>query len=212
MAFSSSNPLDRLEVVCRVAALTVVAEIPPVDIITAMTTATGIADFNITGNRARVAGLAPEIEVCTVDLEACLQGVVELPARPVGRNVAKTAIGAEFPLVGVIIKMTIDTGFGRIPESGGFMTIAAHRVFVRSDKRKDRQPVIEQHIFCPAGLVVALATSFAELVLVRIIVLVARIAIRFEKDFMDRLDVAVSADEIGMPAEQRKIRFNLMLE
>ena len=72
--------------------------------------------------------------------------------------------------------------------------------------------MIEPYVLGPGDFVVALATNLAELTLVRIIILVTGIAIRLKKDLMGRLRVAISANEIRMPAEQREIRFNLMLE
>jgi hypothetical protein len=61
--------------------------------------------------------------------------------------------------------------------------------------------VIEPYVLSPGDLIVALTTNLAELTLVRIIILVTSIAIRLKKDLMGRLRVAISANEVRMPAE-----------
>lgn len=97
-------------------------------IVATMTTAAGPAELDIAFHWTCVADFALQLHMRPVDLEARLQVVIEIPARPVGRTVTKTAIGAEFLLVGIILKVTIDTGFRRIFEPGGLMTICALRI------------------------------------------------------------------------------------
>jgi hypothetical protein len=110
--------------------LTVGTKFTLVCIVATMAATAGPAELDTAFHRTGVADFAPQLEVCPIDLEACPQVVVELPTCPIGRAVAKTTIGAEFLLVGIILKMTIHTGFRRIFEPGGFMTIPARRIFV----------------------------------------------------------------------------------
>ena len=110
--------------------LTVGTKFTLVCVIATMAATAGPAELDTAFHRTRVADFAAQLKVCPVDLEACPKVMVELPACPVGRAVAKATIGAEFLLVGIILKMTIHTGFRRIIEPGGFMTIPAQRIFV----------------------------------------------------------------------------------
>ena len=158
------------------ATLTVVAEIPVMHVVTAMTATAGVAHLQVS------------------------------------RAVAGSTIGAELSLMNVVVTMTIDAGFRCIIEARRLVAIRAVRITVGPDQRERGQSMVKQHIDRPAALVVTPATGLAELILMRIIILVTAVTICFEKNFMDRLDVAIAANEIGMPAEQRKTRFHLMLE
>lgn len=183
------------------ATLTVVAEIPVMHVVTAMTATTGVAHFDCAGHRTRMAGFAAQIEVRTIEFKGCPAIVVKIPERPVSRAVAGSTIGAELSLMNVFVTMTIDAGFRCIIEARRLVAIRAVRIAVRPDQRERGQSMVKQHIDRPAALVVTLATGLAELILMRIIILVTAITICFEKNFMDRLDVAIAANEIGMPAE-----------
>jgi hypothetical protein len=61
------------------AALTVVAKISAMHVITAMTARAGFAEFNSTGHRARVTSFALKVKVRAIDLEPGLLVVIEFP-------------------------------------------------------------------------------------------------------------------------------------
>jgi len=61
------------------AALTVIAKISCVHVITAMTAGAGSAECNIAGHRARVASFALNLKVRTINLETGLAVVLEFP-------------------------------------------------------------------------------------------------------------------------------------
>lgn len=61
------------------AALTVVAEITAVNVITAMTAGAGFTEFNTISHRARVAGFAPNFKMRAIELKIGLPVMVEFP-------------------------------------------------------------------------------------------------------------------------------------
>ena len=61
-----------------------------------------------------MAAFAGDVTVCTIENEAGLGIVIELPLRPVDRVVANRAVVVEAARMWIDLAMTIDTAFGRV--------------------------------------------------------------------------------------------------
>ena len=112
----------------------------------------------------------------------------------------------------VVVTMAVDTLFRRILETHRLMAILAVCITVRSDQRKIGEAVIEQHTFRPTVLVVTLSAGLAKLILVSILIPVTGVAICLQLDLMDRSSMTLGTANVSVPAQQRKIRVDVMLE
>jgi hypothetical protein len=212
MACSSFTPLDRLEVIRRMASLAVVTEFTVMHVIAAVASAAGIADLDINRHRARMAGLATKFPVCSIDLEPGLPVVIELPDRPVGRAVTGTAIRAELLLVNIFVTMAVETRLRRVAETGCFVAIRAYRITVSADEWKHGKAMVEQNAVRPAPFAVTLSAGLAELILMRVVFPVTGVTFCIQTDFMHRSGMTVGATDACMRAQQSELRVDVMLE
>jgi hypothetical protein len=126
--------------------------------------------------------------------------------------VTGTTGNTELPLVNVVVTMAVDTLFRRILETHRLVAILAICITVGSDQWKIGEAVIEQHTFRPTVLIVALSASLAELILVSILIPVTGVAICLQLDLMDRSSMTLGTADVSVPAQQREIRVDVMLE
>lgn len=107
----------------------------------------------------------------SVEWVAGLRVVIETPACPPVRIVAKRAIAREAALVMPVLVAT-RAGARCVLERGRTMTFFARQNGMPSDQRESRDVVIEGHFLTPTRFPVALLAAAAELTFVGIVLLV----------------------------------------
>ena len=112
----------------------------------------------------------------------------------------------------IVVTVTIDTLFRRIIESHRLVAILAVCIAVGSDQRKIGEAVIEQHTLGPILFVVTLSAGLAELILVSILLSVTGVTICLQTQLVDRSGMTLRAADLSVPAQQREIRIDVMLE
>src|SRR5215469_18378861 len=91
-----------------------------------------------------------------------LRVMIEAPARPSVRIVAKRAIGAQ-PAGMMLVLVAARTRDGRALVRRGLMALFAWYDRVAPNQRKPRQVVIEARRLAPTGVLMALLAAIAEL-------------------------------------------------
>ena len=152
------------------------AELSVVNIIGAMTVAAAAAKTRHRGKRLPVAVIATNSCVRAVQREIGLHIVIELPLQPVNRVVARGAVVLEATVVRIVLAMTIHTIPRRILEYVRLVTRIAFLAAVLAEQREACQVVIEEHVFRPRYIVVAVLALDALRAQMRVVFLVTGIA------------------------------------
>lgn len=159
-------------------ALAAPAERSPVGIVGAVAGVTGPGERDPAGNLSAMAGEAVEPGVSPGEREPRIAIVIELPERPAVRVVATGTIAAQPALVAVVCTVTRYAVHGRVAKTPRCMALATGHHAMQADQRKTGDVVIERDRLAPAGRLVAVLATLAELALVGIVSAMARDASR----------------------------------
>ena len=149
------------------------AELAVVNVVGAMTIRTAAAESRLLRHRSPVAVFARNVPMCAGEDEAGLGIVVELPLHPVDRVMAESTVVDEAACMRIDVAMAVDTGLGYFAKNTGLMAGGAFRFGVGPEQREPRQVVVEEHVFLPRMLGMAVKTLRSLGALVRVVVLVA---------------------------------------
>ena len=108
-----------------------------------------------------------------VERKIGLHIVIEAPCQPVHGHMAERAVATEARLVNVILEVAIVALLGRIEIRMSLVAIVAFGLVVLAEQRKLCKVMIEPNLVRPRQLGMAARTVVAELLLVRIVVLVS---------------------------------------
>ena len=139
-------------------ALAVRAEFAIMNIVIAVTVRALLPEPCLAGQRLPVASFTTDIGMRSVERKLRLRSVIELPLFPVNGVVAARACFAESTVVGIVVTMTVDALFRRVPEYVGFVTIAAFCFRVFAEEGEASQVVVKEYFLFPRGFVVAVGT------------------------------------------------------
>ena len=114
--------------------------------------------------------------------------------------------------MGIVGTMTVDTLLRRIVEARGLVTAVALGVAVGADEWKLSQTMIKAHGLRPAHLSVTLTTGLSELLLMRVIVSVAAVAIDRRVRFVHRHDMTTCTIKLHMRTHQPEFRVDVVIE
>lgn len=163
------------------------------------------------GIRTRVAVVACDALVRSVECERGPPRVVEVPDPPVARHVAESAVLAQTHGVRIDVAMTGHAGRGGVLERLAPMARIASGVAMPADQRKRPKIVIERRLL-PALLGMARLAALAQLQAVRIVLAMAADAGARGLRGMQRSAMAVLARDSAMSTAQRKLRLPVMFE
>jgi hypothetical protein len=147
----------------------------------------------------------------TIKFEIGLCVVVEQPRLPAVRIMARSTIRPETTLVFIILFMALNTLEGCFFIYLRNMTLLARNHRVTSNQRKTGNVVLKKYLACPTFCVMTLITFLAHLPFMRIMELVAAIAIS-RQFFFDRATMTGPASHLFMSASEGKICFLVMIE
>ena len=145
-----------------------------------------------------MAGLAAHLDMSTVQQEVRLRVVIEEPQIPGHRVMAGLAIVAKAILVRIVLDMTARTVARRIREQLSFVAVATLEVVVFAEQREAGKGMIEHRHLGPARFRVTTLAILALATLVDVVILVAAMAGRCQRLFVQRFNVAVVAGKLGM--------------
>ena len=131
--------------------------------------------------------------------------VIEAPANPAVRIVAKRAVGPKASHM-VLVLVAGNASTLCVLERRRAMAFLARYDGMQPNKREARDVVVESDLLTPAGLVVALGTADAELALVGVVLLVTPDACRRELVAIEISLVTGITLDLGMGAKQREFR------
>jgi len=162
--------------------------------------------------RSPVARVAVELLVHAEEREIRLAGVLEAPKTPAVRVVAEGTGRPQAAQVDVVVRVTGDALDGCVPvrRCGVALLAGGHRV--EPEQREPRQVVLEEHLDRPASLVVTLATAFALLALVYVVVAVTCPAGCVELLHPQRPGMASPTLDALVGASQRELSHACMVE
>jgi hypothetical protein len=152
-----------------------------------------------------VAGVAVETLVGPGQRVFGLGIVIEAPAGPAVRVVTERAIGAQAPLVKLVLVAARASRSGVLERSRAVALLAGHDRMA-TDQRKSREVVIERDRLAPIGIAVTLLAAGSQAAFVGIILLVAGHAARRHLVAKEIAGVAEVAFDSDVAAAQRKSR------
>ena len=194
------------------AASAVEAEFAVVHVVGTVTIAAALAELRMCAQGLPMAMVAGHRGVRTQQREICLRIVIEAPLLPVDGVVTGGAVVVEATFVGIVVPMAVDAGGRRIAEDLRPVAVLALGLCVRTQQREPGQPMIEEDVLLPVGLVVALLAGGALRAFVRVVVFVAIVAAGVERHFIDRLDVTGLAFDGLVGAVQGVVRVGVVIE
>jgi len=157
-----------------------------------------------------VAGVTVEALVGSCQRIFGLGTVIEAPTGPSVRVVTERAIGAQAPLVKLIL---VAAGASRsgVLERSGAMTLLTWHDRMAADQGKSREVVIERDRLAPIGIPVTLLATGSQLPFVGVVLPMAGHATRRQLVAKEIAGVAEVAFDPGVAAPQRKSRL-VMIE
>lgn len=150
--------------------------------------------------RARMTGRTGESPVGTVEREAGVLVMIEIPNAPVPRVVASVTGRAQPSLVRIVLAVATHAGARRVPEPHCGVAFGAHYFLVTSEQRKARGGMIEARSL-PARLRVTTLATRALLTGVNVILTMARHAFGLQLLPECAIGMASLALHLGMHAK-----------
>lgn len=181
------------------------------DVVAAVAANASTRKRDLGGRLDRVAGVAIEPFMGSIQDVAGLGVMVETPADPAVRVVAQRAIAGQAALV-MLILVAARAGPRRLLEGGRAVAFLARHNGVAPDEREACDIVIEGHLPAPAGLFVALLAAGAQLRLMRVILLVAGDAGCCELVAIKVAGVTGIAFDLGVLSAQRELGHAVVIE
>lgn len=166
------------------------SELAVVDIVAFMAIAALAAQALLGLERLSVAGLAVRGTMCSVQHEVCLSIVIEAPLRPFDRRVAHCTIVGETIVVRVVMRVTATAVDRCIPEYLGLVAGRAFGIGMLAQEGEVREAVVEEQVFFPGHLVVAVGARRSLGAAMGVVVFVTLAAGCERLRLEDRLDMA----------------------
>ena len=138
-----------------------------------------------------MAVITVNVDVRAIEHEVCLCIVIEDPLVPGDRVVAETALEAISLLMRVVVCVAVVAFCLDLTELVSFVTIRALSVGMRSEQWESGQSVIETYILGPRCFVMAILATCPLLPFVCVVLPVTGDAGRFQRNVIDRFDMAV---------------------
>ena len=150
---------------------------------------------------AAMAAVTGNVDMRSIQKKIRLQIVIKIPQVPGDWVMAAIATIQEKTLVRIVFSMTGDAISFRVGEGLRRVTILALILGVHAVQWESGQIVVEEHRVLPVDLGMTALASHARGPFVGVVLQVAGIAISIQRDFEDRLDMAVGAGRFLVPAQ-----------
>jgi hypothetical protein len=173
--------------------------------------ATAVDGFDLV-QRHSVAVVTSDIDVSTLERKLGLCVVIESPNVPGNGIVAGLATILKIAVMRIIITVARYTGKVFFRERLSGVAIFALVLIVDAEQWEPSQVMIEKYRVLPIDFGVAACALRAQYTLVRIIIKVARVTARYQRDVENRIDMTVDAVYFPMSAEKPVVGMDVMVK